>query len=379
MNILAIVIADSIGIFLALSVLNISYMDRRGNDPDSRLLTALLVISFICCLMEMVSFLVDGKASGICVAMVWITNTWLYLGNPLFATLWLLYVDYHLDKKEKRLMTLYKPHLILLAICWIVVLGNIFGHYLFDVDSHNAYFRKPVSYSLYVVALLMIGNSALVYYHYRQRHHVEVFFPIWIFLTPVLIGIVLQSLFYGLSLAWCCTSMGLAALYMSTQTELAFRDPLTGLYNRHYLDRVLNTWTGHSGIMLDMDFFKEINDRFGHSVGDEALRETANLLREASPDDSIAIRFAGDEFILLLTTNREEAIREVEKDIRKAVEAYNRSSELPYTISLSMGHAVFDTKDKDAFMEAIDNAMYVEKRTKHASGMLKDRRHNGIQ
>ena len=84
MNILAIVIADSIGIFLALSVLNISYMDRRGNDPDSRLLTALLVISFSCCLMEMVSFLVDGKASGICVAMVWITNTWLYLGNPLF-------------------------------------------------------------------------------------------------------------------------------------------------------------------------------------------------------------------------------------------------------------------------------------------------------
>ena len=172
--------------------------------------------------------------------------------------------------------------------------------------------------------------------------------------------------------------MGLAALYMSTQTELAHRDPLTGLYNRHYLDRVLNTWTGHSGIMLDLDFFKEINDRFGHSVGDEALRETANLLREASPDDSIAIRFAGDEFILLLTTNREEVIRDVEEDIRKAVEAFNRSSELPYAISLSMGHAVFDTRDKDAFMEAIDSAMYIEKKAKHTSGILKDRRHNGI-
>ena len=166
---------------------------------------------------------------------------------------------------------------------------------------------------------------------------------------------------------------------MSTQTELAFRDPLTGLYNRHYLDRVLNTWTGQSSIMLDMDFFKEINDRFGHSVGDEALRETANLLIEASPDDSIAIRFAGDEFILLLTTNREEAIRGVEEDIKKAVEAFNRSSEQPYTISLSMGHALFGTKDKDAFLEAMDSAMYIEKQAKHASGMLKDRRHNGIQ
>ena len=369
MNLLAIVIANSIGIFLALSVLRISYMDRRSNDPDSRLLTALLVICFSCCLMEMLSFLVDGKASVLCRGMVWLTNTWLYLGNPLFATLWLLYVDYHLYKKEKRLTTIYKPHLILLAICWIAVLCNLFGHYLFDLDSHNAYFRKPASYSLYLVALLMIGNSIFVYYRYRRRHHVEIFFPIWIFLAPVLIGIVLQSLFYGLSLAWCCISMGLAALYMSIQTELAFRDPLTGLYNRNYLDRVLSTWTGHSGIMLDVDFFKEINDRFGHSVGDKALRETANLIREASPDDSIAFRFAGDEFILLLTTNREEAIREVEEDIRKAIEKFNRSSGNPYGISLSMGHAVFDTKDKDVFMEAIDSAMYTEKRARHTSGI----------
>ncbi|MBQ3268729.1 MAG: GGDEF domain-containing protein [Clostridia bacterium] len=379
MNLLAIVIADSIGVFLALSVLRISYMDRKGNDPDAKLLTALLVICCSCCLMDMVSFLADGKASSFCGALIWITNTWLYLGNPLFSTLWLLYVDYHLYKKEKRLTTIYKPHLILLAICWIAVLGNIFGHYLFDLDSQNAYYRQPASYSLYLTAILMIGNSAFVFYRYRRRHHVEFFFPIWIFLTPVLIGIALQSIFYGLSLAWCCISMGLAALYMSTQTELAFRDPLTGLYNRHYLDRVLNTWTGHSGIMLDMDFFKDINDRFGHSVGDEALRKTADLLREASPDDSIAFRFAGDEFILLLTTNTEEAIREVEEEIRKAVEAFNRSSGQPYAISLSMGHAVFDSNDKDAFMEAIDSAMYIDKRAKHTSGMLKDRRHNGMQ
>ena len=376
MNLLAIVITNSIGIFLALSVLGISYMDRKANDTDSKLFTALLLICCSCCLMELLSFLVDGKPSGFCGAMVWITNTWLFLGNPLFATLWLFYVDYHLNKKEKRLMTIYRPHLILLAVCWVAVLGNIFGHYLFGMDSQNAYFRLPASYSLYVVALFMIGNSVFVYYRYRRRHHVEFFFPIWIFLVPVLIGIVIQSLFYGISLAWCCVSIGLAALYMSTQTELAYRDPLTGLYNRHYLDRILNTWTGHSGIMLDMDFFKEINDRFGHSVGDEALRETADLLREAGPVDSIAFRFAGDEFILLLTTNSEEAIREVEADIKNAVETFNRSSGKPYAISLSMGHAVFDTKDKDAFMEAIDSAMYIEKRAKHASGMLKNRRRN---
>ena len=375
MNLLAIVIANSIGIFLSLSVLRISYMDRRSQDPDSRLLTVLLIISCSCCLMEMISFLVDGHASVFCKVMVWITNTWIFMGNPCFSTMWLLYVDYHLNKKEKRLTTVYKPHLILLVLCWIFVLGNLFGHYLFNLDSRNAYYRMPASYSLYVFALLMIGNSVFVFYQYRRRHHVEIFFPIWIFLTPVLAGIILQSLFYGISLAWCCTSLGMAALYMSTQTELAYRDPLTGLYNRHYLDRVLNTWNGHSGIMIDMDFFKEINDRFGHSTGDKALRDTASLLRETSPDDSIVTRFAGDEFILLLATNQEDAIRAVEDEIRKGVDRLNQSSDLPYTISLSMGHAVFDSKDKDAFLEAIDKAMYLDKKARHESGKLRDRRH----
>ena len=374
MNLQSIVITNSIGIFLALSVLNISYIDRRGNDPDSKLLTVLLVTCYSCCLVEMISFLVDGRPSVFCKVLVWVTNTWLYLGNPFLSTMWVLYADYHLYRKVKRLATVYRPYLILLAISWIVVLGNLFGHYLFDLDEHNAYYRLPASYSLYIVTFIMIGRSIVEYYRYCRSHRVVIFFPIWVFLSPVLVGALLQSLFYGLSLAWCCTALGLAALYMSTQTELAYRDPLTGLHNRHYLDRILNIWTGHSGIMIDMDFFKEINDRFGHSVGDEALKETAGLLIEACPDDSIPIRFAGDEFVLLLTTNEEENIREIESDIRRAVAEFNQNSGHEYTISLSMGHAVFDSKDKDRFLEAIDNAMYAEKRAKHASGELRDRR-----
>ena len=376
MNIQSIVVTNCIGMFLALAVLNISSMDRKGNDLDSRLLTALLLISFSCCLMEMISFIVDGYPFPICRVMVLVSNTWIYLGNPLLSTLWVMYVDYHLYRKAKRLMTLYRPHMILLAISWIAVLGNIFGRYLFYIDEQNAYHRLPASYSLYIVTFLMIAQSTYVVIKYKRTHRVEIFFPIWIFLTPVLIALVFQTMFYGVSLTWCCTSIGLAALYMSTQTELAYRDPLTGLYNRHFLDRVLNTWTGRSGIMMDMDYFKDINDRFGHSAGDEALRETATLLLEVAPEGSIATRFAGDEFILLLTTTEEEKIKEAEDRIRAAVNTFNQTSGRPYTISLSMGHAVFDMKDKDGFMEAIDNAMYREKQARHASGKLKDRRRN---
>ena len=166
---------------------------------------------------------------------------------------------------------------------------------------------------------------------------------------------------------------------MSMQNELAYKDSLTGLHNRQYLDRILNTWNGRSGIMIDMDYFKEINDSFGHSAGDRALKDTADLLVAASPEDSILIRFAGDEFILLLSTGQEILIEKVEENIRKAADEFNRTADRPYQISLSMGHAFYEQKDEDSFLEAIDSAMYKDKQARHASGELRDRRRSAGQ
>ena len=374
MNLQSIVITNCIGIFLSLIVINSSNMARKGKDLDSRLLTVLLITACSCCLMEMISFLVDGHPSVFCKVMAWVSNIWIYLANPLLSTLWLLYTDYHLHRKKERLTTTYRVHLILLVACWITILGNIFGHYLFVFDEQNVYSRMPASYTLYAVTFFMIGSSVVEVIRYRRYHRVVIFFPIWTFLTPVFVGIVVQTLMYGVSLAWCCTSIGLAALYMSMQNELAYRDSLTGLYNRQYLDKILNTWTGRSGIMIDMDYFKEINDHYGHSVGDEALKDTANLLMTVCPENSVVIRFAGDEFILLLTTNQEILIEKTEEKIKKAVQEFNESSGRPYKISLSMGHALFTQKDEDGFLEAIDGAMYRDKQVRHASGELRDRR-----
>ena len=194
------------------------------------------------------------------------------------------------------------------------------------------------------------------------------------FVAPLFIGMLLQTLIYGVSLGWCCAAIGLAALYMSMQNELAYRDALTGLYNRHYMDFTLSSWHGNSGIMIDLDFFKDINDRYGHSQGDEALKDMANILREAGPENSIAIRFAGDEFILLLPTDREDQIRSVEEKITAVAETFNRTGHRPYQLSVSMGHAVYNQSSSDKFLESIDHAMYANKQRRHESGRLTETR-----
>src|SRR5581483_7699141 len=86
------------------------------------------------------------------------------------------------------------------------------------------------------------------------------------------------------------------------------RDPLTGLYNRRYLDesleleiaRAVRSDAPIAAIMLDIDFFKSFNDTFGHEAGDLVLKQVADILARSMRKGDIAGRFGGEEFLLLM-------------------------------------------------------------------------------
>ena len=91
-------------------------------------------------------------------------------------------------------------------------------------------------------------------------------------------------------------------------SRLIFEDELTDIYNRRFLSQFFESkvsWndldsTPLSLIMVDVDNFKQVNDSYGHQVGDQALVWVANLLCKVGDDQGMAIRYAGDEFMLLL-------------------------------------------------------------------------------
>jgi two-component system cell cycle response regulator len=112
---------------------------------------------------------------------------------------------------------------------------------------------------------------------------------------------------------------------MNTLRESALKDPLTGLYNRrflqdhanHVISGVLRRKKTLGLIMCDLDYFKQVNDQYGHDVGDLVLKETAVLINKGVRDTDIVIRFGGEEFfILLIDINPGDAILVAEK-IRK--------------------------------------------------------------
>ena len=131
-----------------------------------------------------------------------------------------------------------------------------------------------------------------------------------------------------------------------------------------------------TAMMLDLNGFKLINDNFGHAVGDEALIVTGDLLREAVGAYGAVIRFAGDEFIIILNTQSDHLIDRVVNNINNVFDNFNKAKKAVYELSISLGYSKVDIKNSsiDDIMKDIDEKMYLDKQEKHKAHPEWDRK-----
>jgi diguanylate cyclase (GGDEF)-like protein len=158
--------------------------------------------------------------------------------------------------------------------------------------------------------------------------------------------------------------------------QLSFHDSLTGLYNRRYFDEFLAREFKRAQrlgaelalIMLDIDYFKAYNDRFGHQAGDEALRQVAAALTSVVQRSSdLAARYGGEEFALVLPDTGQSASLAIAETLRQRVEALRLSHpDSPFgVVTISEGVAVKRPQPKEQasqLIEAADTALYCSKR-----------------
>jgi len=157
--------------------------------------------------------------------------------------------------------------------------------------------------------------------------------------------------------------------------RLAITDGLTGLHNRRHFMRQLDEAVRRAGryqetmalIMLDLDLFKDVNDRFGHQVGDRVLELLATALRDSVRESDQAARLGGEEFaLLLLRCDRELAIAIADR-VRERIRnlALEGIPESEIDLSASVGIAFFpeDGQDPKTLMRAADDALYAAKRS----------------
>ncbi|GAA6749314.1 diguanylate cyclase [Thermus brockianus] len=155
---------------------------------------------------------------------------------------------------------------------------------------------------------------------------------------------------------------------------LALTDPLTGLLNRRGLEAELPKLLALSGryqapvsvVMLDIDRFKRVNDTFGHPVGDEVLKRLGRILQASVRREDLAVRYGGEEFLLLLYGANRQAAKEVVERIRARFRT-ERVEPIPYALTLSAGIAGGEVPAGDGQLEEwILKADYALLRAKEA-------------
>jgi len=156
-----------------------------------------------------------------------------------------------------------------------------------------------------------------------------------------------------------------------TAERLAVVDPLTELYNRRYIMRAIESETSRADrqdtmfafLMIDVNEFKQANDKLGHLAGDRILRELSILLQKTFRTSDIISRFGGDEFLVLLIDADEELAARATARLHDVIGDWNQEGSIKeYSLKVSCGSAVYRKgADAQAVLDAADQAMYRNK------------------
>ena len=377
-NLQAVYVTDLVGIAILLSILASRGWNLPARKEESRIIASLLVVSIFNCISDIYVFACDGMEGPVYYWILMVGNTYLYLYNLIVGIGIIYLIIKHIDHQAKGWHIIIFWSLIIIEASMLII--NFFVPIVFGIDGNNEYYRGP-----YYLMFVFVGFGLIIYgYAYYIINKIKNpslrYFPVIGFLLPVFIGNAVQMQIYGISLLPISFTVAFAAITISLQNECIYIDKLTGVYNRYELDKILRKGFRRknlkiAALMLDLNDFKAINDNYSHEEGDEALVAFATILADTIRAEGVVIRFAGDEFIVIMPKFQDVDISEYEARIHAGLDAYNESSGKPYTLSAAIGGKVFDprTDNMDSVLKDIDALMYSAKREYYSKH---DRRHN---
>jgi len=353
----------------------IMYFSNRGMSENqmvhNKIFRMLILSNMILLALESVTWMLDGHATPFLIAFYYIVTIFLYLITPLPAALWALYVDQQLFHDMQRFRKDAVALGIPVAVSTLLTLMTPLTGFWFTIGPDNVY-QRGYLYPLFALISFMpiIFASASILIH-RNRISKRLFILMLLFMLPPVLGSVVQVLFYGTTLLWSSITVSIFLVHTNVQSNQIFMDHLTGVFNRRQLDVLLSdrmraARSNHplSCILLDINHFKAINDKLGHVVGDEALKDASAILKSCIRKGDVLARFGGDEFIILTDIDSDTVLQDMSRRIRDSVECFNSTRSRPYILDFSIGFAVYRPDsglDKTEFIAPVDALMYGNK------------------
>lgn len=367
-------------VILLVMLIHMVAIQRLFNKGANKYFTMMLGCNIVILMSDTVIYFMRWHPSAICMFISNLMSIIFYGMAVLFGYLWLMYT---LKRLYSKFSISLKTRFLLLTpcfLCWIVIISSPWTKLIFYFTEQNRYVRGNFMWlTMFVLVSYWMASFVITLREmkdpgYEREHNVYV--TLLTFPIPAIIGNFIQLKFYGVSVVWICTTITLMIVFISMQNIQISRDMLTGLFNRRETDKHIE-WELKKFrsadyklfiMMIDVDYFKQINDRYGHLEGDKALIDVADILRNSFRTRDFIGRFGGDEFIVIGRLKKDDNVDTLIKNIHDVQTSFNDNAET-YKLSLSTGYVVYDSAKNlttDKVIADADEKMYSIKKKRHS-------------
>ena len=361
-NLTSIYMTNLIGILMMIMLLFYRGWKIHTRRLTSIILQVMIISVLLGCILDPLVFWADGRPGWGNFFLVYAGNSLLYLLNiiigPCFVAIVYKYINERISTIHINLIY------ILCAFEALLLLVNLFVPIVFDVSDDNVYSRRFFFWVYLTMEVVLLFDGIIIFLKAKHHGRARKYIPLWFFIVPIGIGSLVQGLSYGVSLIWPCVGISVGGLVIGLKNECIVTDRLTGVYNRYYFDNVKESLRkdhsgDFSGMMLDIDGFRQINDEYGHSEGDKLLITFAGFLADIVRSSGAVMRITADRFFILMDSFSEETLSNCRFAVLNAIEAYNRTSGKPYKLSVSIGTNNFNLKEFEVneLLDSFDKVM----------------------
>ena len=349
---------------------------------DLKYLRWAFIIQIIIMTFDLLTWLLGGLPGRCVYVLLYIAEIGYFQSQINASIIWGKYVHYRITGKVYTSNQEYVFSTMPQILMAVFLFTNPVTGYMFTIGPNNVYARGPLCNIISICVMgYIFGVSIWALYKSRievvesKRYECKILF---MFAIPPIAGGILQVMYYGIGIIWPLSCIGMLLVYITkTQDEIS-QDALTGLNNRGNLDKYLSARIEEKDettvlILMDVDKFKEINDKFGHDTGDEALRVISKCIKESfGVGKNFISRYGGDEFVVVIPDGNAAVAQAKIMKFANAIKALNDTDKYLFKLSVSCGYAVYPQPgitDTKTFVAEADKQMY-EVKTSHHQNMI---------
>lgn len=353
------------------TLLIISFIQRSRYSLGSTLFKAMIMTLMIAHIMEPIGWLTDGEPGDLNYFLGYLSNTAIILLGPILIGFWASYLDYFMHRSKKRIVQ-KKFYLYPAMVMMITLIFNLFIPIYFEIDkATNVYIKGDYFDWQYLIHYGFVIYIVYMVIKDRDKNKNRALFGMALFMIFPVIASLIQLFESSILITWPSLSVAVIVVYLFFETTTGALDMLTKVNSRalleSYLHSLIEDKKDFVAIMFDLDHFKEVNDLYGHQMGDRVLIEFAHTLSNYMTEkSSVVSRLGGDEFFVVYQQYQRLAPEDYINSIHQELRTNPIFNQFEF-LGFSAGYVNNDHKmTVDDILNYADKRMYEQKKHVHS-------------